>query len=174
MRPIEMTKVLVSQDPEKQDEKNYNFCNPDEILMWPFLETSETANCWVGIDSRKGCTQARVVELDLSKDRLSHLIKQSYSDAGFAPFYDGYKEFIQETEKEAARILKTAARFKPGTILIRTGADGQVVKKDPDIPPKCKNCDMPKKYKRQNTSIHDNVGSCSFCYMAKERDTAHV
>lgn len=35
--------------------------------------------------------------------------------------------------------------------------------------PKCKECDMPKEIKAQNTSIKDGCGACSMCYQVKDQ-----
>lgn len=34
--------------------------------------------------------------------------------------------------------------------------------------PKCKTCNMPAEIKKQNTTIRNNTGNCTFCYMTLE------
>jgi hypothetical protein len=38
---------------------------------------------------------------------------------------------------------------------------------------KCKTCDMPPEIKDRNTTIRNNTGSCSFCYLIKEREVTN-
>lgn len=166
MRPLNIQKVLVAYEPEKNTKETFSYCKTGELVMWPLIDNNQLPQYFVGIETRSACTNAKVMEVDMATGTLEHLIKDSYSQAGFAAWFT-YGEFIKECEKEAARILRIAKRFESGTIVARTGNAVQEIIKQTYVP-KCKTCDMPKPIKAQNTSIKDNTGLCSMCYRVKD------
>jgi len=116
-------KVLVATKETQGNRKNdFDWCNEGEIVRFAFECDGETVdgNCgckrsMAGIDSQKATTTMKVVDMDITEQKMIELIRQSLAKAGWGA------EVQELANGDTTELLRIAAVFNIGDVVERRG-----------------------------------------------------
>lgn len=123
-------KILIATK-EKQSFLNHDFywTSDGEIVKFPTMECDNGCTCgctraWVGTQSSKSTTTAKVVQSKITVNGLAKVIYNSMVKDGWVPKNASenlQKTFMGSCMSEANEIAKITSRRKVGTIIRREG-----------------------------------------------------
>ena len=119
-------KVLVATGKQGKNDGDFCWTNDGEIVKFPVLECSNPrCGCdrsWVGIDSSKSTTTAKVVSLKMNVEKLGSLIYSSKAKDGWITDNANLKlkqTIMRNCRNDAKKLANIAKQYKVGTVVER-------------------------------------------------------
>jgi hypothetical protein len=118
----EMNVLVATKETQGARKNDFNWCNEGELVRFAFECDGETVDghcgckrSMAGIDSQKATTTMKVVDMNITRQKLIELIRKSQERAGWGI------EVQEMAEEDVNELTRIANFFKAGDVLERRG-----------------------------------------------------
>jgi hypothetical protein len=113
-------KILVATGETHTPDGHFNWCDEDEPVLLPLgvCDNGDTCGCahaWVGLNTTKGTTRAKVVEVAMTVRAFKETIRDRLVQQGYIPA--GRSIDCADVRTNYLHVHQIAARFEVGTVL---------------------------------------------------------